>query len=370
MRNKKILFVLLLALSGLGFNWGTFSIRKKTRLPIKIQSVWTVDTIQEGILRPQTVLNSPPLVAKSIVVQGNFLNGIKAYKKNTGKLKWHFKIRSGVASPVILHKGDLYFGGADGFFYSLQLETGQLNWKFWTGSENLSSPLIHEDKVYWTTNNQKLYALSLQGKQLWIYSGPSPSKNFIVRGRPRPAVYKNLIYAAFYPGHLVALDKKSGKLKWKLNLSLSHSIKEDLRISGNCLLVPVFDFYLFCLQPLDKRILWKARGGASSHLAGNSVVYQFYKDTFYALKSFNGKSIWEKKMKTDTFPLPAVAFKDYLVYGFSSKGKLVFADVKNGQTLTEYKFGRGLAAPVSVGEENKDIYFFSVDGYLHKVSIL
>ena len=140
--------------------------------------MWTVDTAKEKVLKPQLVNNSSPAITEDVVVQGNFIDGIKAYKKDTGKLHWNFKIKSGVASPVILHKGNLYFGGADGFFYSLQLETGQLNWKFFTGSENLGSPFIHEDKIYWTTNNQKLYALSLKGKQLWIYSGSSPLEDF------------------------------------------------------------------------------------------------------------------------------------------------------------------------------------------------
>ena len=48
-----------------------------------------------------------------------------------------------------------------------------------------------------------------------MYSGPSPSKTFIIRGRPRPAAYKNLVYVAFYPSLLVALDKATGAVQWE-----------------------------------------------------------------------------------------------------------------------------------------------------------
>ena len=117
-------------------------------------------------------------------------------------------------------------------------------------------------------------------------------------------------------------------------------------------------------------ILWKKEGGASSSLSGNSVIYQSYKNKLYALNQFDGKTVWEKEMRNNAIPLPPVVFKDYLVYGFPSNGKLIFANVKDGKTLTEYKFGRGLAAPVSVDQENNNIYFLSIDGYLHKISVL
>ena len=283
---------------------------------------------------------------------------------------WDFKIKSGVSSPVLSHKGYLYFGGADGFFYSLQLETGRLNWKFFTGSENTSSPLIYKDRIYWITNNQKIYALSLKGERIWIYSGDNPSGEFVIRGRPRPSAYKNLVYTAFYPGHLLALNRTTGKLAWELNLSPSHPIKEDLEVSGKCLFVPVFNFYLFCLQPSTGKTIWKTRGGSSSYLFGNSVIYQSYKDSFYALKKVDGQTLWEKKIENASLLISSLVSQDYLVYGFPFKGRLTFLNAKNGETLTEYKFGRGLAAPVSVDKENKELYFFSIDGYLHKISIL
>ena len=264
MKNQQILFICLFSFFSFAFQWETFSIKKQSRSSIKIQALWTVDTLKDRALRPQIMHKSPPLITEKLVVQGNSINGIKAYKKDTGKLLWNFKIKSGVASSVVLFQGNLYFGGVDGFFYSLQLDTGQLNWKFFTGSENLGAPLISENRVYWTASNQKMYALSLKGKLLWIYSGSPVLKDFIVRGRPRPALYKNSIYMAFHQGEVVALDKKTGRLKWKKQVSPLHTIREDLEVGGNCLFVPVFDYYLFCLNPFNGKVRWKARGGSSS----------------------------------------------------------------------------------------------------------
>lgn len=339
-------------------------------LSVRFQSRWTVDTVEDRVLRPHLLHNSPPLILGALVVQGNAINGIKAYDKETGEELWGFDVPSGVASPVAFHKGRLYFGGADGFFYSLQADTGRLNWKFWTGSENSGPPLIHKGKLYWTAHNQKLYALSLKGKLVWIYSGPSLPRGFVVRGRPRPALYKNWIYTGFYDGSLAVLNKETGKLKWKLSLPSSQPIREGLELSGGCLFVPIFDSNLFCLNPLNGKIRWKAPGGSSVQLSGRSVLYQWDKGTLSALNKRNAERIWQKKIETGEGPFPPTVFGGYLIYGFSSTGKLVFANAKNGKTLGEYRFGRGLAAPISVDPKDNAVYFISIDGYLRKLSIL
>lgn len=367
---KNFLIVFLFSASVLSFNWNwpDFSIQKDISAPIGIHSVWTVDTVKEGLLRAQTVNNSSPLITKNLIVQGNAVNGIKAYTKDKGNLVWSFKIPSGTASSLVLHKDQIYFGGADGFFYSLQLKTGRLNWKFFTGSENSGTPLVYKNHVYWTASNQKLYALTLKGKRIWFYSGPSLSGSFSVRGRPGLVAYKNWIYAGFSQGHLIVLNRKTGQLKWKKTLSDSHPIVESLKRDGKCLFVPVFDFYLFCLNPFNGKVRWKARGGFSSNLNEKSVIYQFYKGQLYALNKSSSSIIWRKKMDLGLAPLPVSVFKNYLIYGFPSQGDLTVANKRNGNILFKYRFGRGLAVPLSIDVKNSSIYLFSVDGYLHKLS--
>ena len=356
----------LLSTLSLAFKWDNFTLKRETSPPLKIKTLWTVDTVDQKKLSINSQNNSPPLVTNKLVIQGNLINGLKAYEKTKGELVWHFKMAPGVTSPLLLKGKNLYFGGADGFFYSLQWETGLLNWKFWTGSENSSQPLIHQNKIYWTANNQKLYALDLKGQLIWVYSGPSLTKDFMIRGRPGPLVFKNTIYTGFYPGSLVALNKNTGQLKWKKTLSATHSLKEDFKLSGNCLFVPVFDFYLFCLKASSGEILWKAKGGSAFLFDHKSVIYHTKKDKLYALKKFNGQELWSQNIKPH--PLRPSLFKEYLVYGWPHAGYIVF--LNKGQTVAKHYFGKGLSAPVTVDLKNNHLYFFSVGGYLHKLSVL
>ena len=363
--NKIGITTLILSLFSLSWSWENISLKPKASPEIKMQTQWVVDTNPKQILKPQLTRNSPPLITKNFVIQGA-RNSITAYQKETGQIVWNKDITQGVASPILLHKQNLYFGGSDGFFYSLQLKTGQLNWKFFTGSENAGPPLIHENQIYWSTADQKLYALSLKGARIWIYSGPSLSGDFVVQGRPRPAIYKDLIYIGFYDGSLLALSKNTGRLKWKLQLSSQQPIREDLEATDHCLFVPVFDSYLFCLDPKNGTVQWKVKGGQSSQPTRKSVAYQYHRGRLYALNKKNGQELWQKQMGMP--PLAPLILKDYLIYGFPSRGELIIARARDGKTLWRHTFGRGLAAPVRA--DQNDIYFLSLDGYLHKISLL
>jgi len=364
---RQILYLLFIAFLSLSFNWNEASLKESQNPTLLIKPEWVIDTLEEKTLKPHLIHNSPPLLSSSLVIQAH-ANGVKAYNKKNTERVWSFAVPFGVASPLVLYKKNIYFGGADGFFYSLRVDTGRLNWKFWTGSENSGTPLIQKGKIYWLANNQKLYAANLKGSLLWIYSGPSLPKSFFVRGHLRPAIYKNSIFVGFYQGSLMALDKHTGKLKWKRSLS-SQAIREDLEINGNCLLVPVFNSHLFCLNPLNGKIRWKFQGGSSVFLSERKVLYHWRKKELRAFKRNTQKTIWTKRMKQEVWPFSPRPFKKYLVYGFSDLGKLVFVNAKNGKTVKEYKFGKGLAAPVTVDLKNRHIYFMSITGYLHKISL-
>ena len=378
---KSLSLLFLTCFFCLSWTWKDFSITLEPQPELKVKTDWVVDTVRQGGLRPNLTHNSPPLIQDELVVQGNAIDGVKAYHKETGKQIWDFNIPSGAASPLVFHKENIYFGGADGFFYSLQLKSGLLNWKYFSGRENSGPPVIHDNTIYWLADNQTVYALDLQGSLLWTISvgalsqpaglktqgsllgaDPSPAGNFLVRGTARPVVYKDTLYAGFSKGLLAALNKKTGQLKWKR--SFSQPIIEDLRLHKKALLVPVFHSHLFCLSFSNGKTLWKLKGGSSVQQTGLSNIYQFSKGRLYA---FKGKKLkWKKQIKA-SYLFPPVVVKNYLIYGSSSQNDLTILNSKDGQYVGRHHFGKGLAAPISV--QGNDIYFLSVSGYLHKLTL-
>ena len=371
---QKLLLIFCFTL--LSWNWSDSSIKKADSL--WIQKHWTRDSFQEGVLRRRLINSIQPLITEEQVIQGNALDGVKAYDKKSGRLLWSFYVPSGVASPMLIHKGSLYFGGSDGFFYSLDLEKGSLRWKYFSSSENTGQPFIYGNEIYFLSQNQKLYVLDLNGKLLWVYSRKMPSRKISFRTHTRPIADKNFVYSAFQDGFVVALSRKDFSVQWEKKLS---TVLEPLDLKDGCLLVPVLDTGLLCLNPANGKNLWSIKGG-SAVLFHSSFIYQFHKGFLYAycsqciknkttlLHKNKPRLLWKKKLEIFYPFSPAVVLEKFLVYGSSSKGELQIIDKSNGDFIAEHSFGNGLAGRIAVDDNQKTLYFFSIDAYLHKISLI
>ncbi|MCY4513494.1 MAG: PQQ-binding-like beta-propeller repeat protein [Bdellovibrionales bacterium] len=338
-----------------------------------IRSLWTVKAgVSSSSLRTRLFHNTSPVFAGEFVIQGNGWDGIQAFEKKSGKQVWVYKIKGGVSSPVTVSGDKIYFGGADGFVYALKAKTGQMVWRFFTGSENMGAPVVQGKGVYFVSSSQKIYALSEKnGKLLWLYAGPALSGDFFIRGSYRPAVSKHILYGGFYEGSLVALYIKNGRLKWKRKpvsaLSSNPALSRGLFLEGPCLLAPVFGEGLFCLNPKTGRTLWKGAGGETNPVTKGTHLYQGDKEKLYSLRKFDGKINWSVKAKASVTPS---LYKNVLLYGLSSNGKIYAVDFNTGKLILTFPFGRGLSAPITVDHEAGEAYFFTVDGHLHKVQLI
>ncbi len=342
-----------------------FSPKSRASGKARLRPVWTADLAQTKTLRAPRLSGSPALLTDQLVIQANSWNGIKALTKKRGRMVWEFHVEGGVFGAPAHHRKALYFGGSDGFFYKIHSETGRLIWKFWTGSENLGPPLIHEGAVYWAAASQNLYALSLEGRQLWIFPGPSLNRNRKARGMPQPAIREGLLYMGFYDGTAAAIETSSGRLKWKARLPGAAAINRGLALDGACLFAPAAGSYLFCLNPLTGARRWRAAGGGAFALSKGDYIYHGGKNFIEALNKKTGRPAWRRALKG--WPAPPAEYKNSLVYGSLSSGELHIASQKDGKPLDSLLFGRGLGGPLTVDEKTGEIYLLSRDGYLHKI---
>ena len=386
---KKVLILFLVLMSFSSWKWKELSLKSSDPPELLVQTHWVVDTVQEQGLRKNLAGYNSPLVTEERVIVGNFIDGVKAYDKKRGTLIWNFSIPSaGVSKPLVLHEGTLYFGGRDGFFYSLDEKTGTLKWKYYIGSELAGQALVKENRIYFLTQDQKLYALDLEGNLIWIHSHSVLNHGFFMRGNMSPLVQGDLIYSPFQDGVMKALKVKDVSLVW-LSRPSSEPITLPLRLSQKCLFVSFFESYNYCLNPKNGKVLSKSELPSSFEFEDSSHSYLFYKGALFAyskeksdkksfstqtaFKSFSSKGdqkiLWQKKLAS-SYPFPPVLFKKYLIYGFPSFGKLQILKNENGQLVKEHPFGKGLAGPISMDPIDKSLYFLSVSSYLYKISLL
>ncbi len=99
-------------------------------------------------------------------------------------------------------------------------------WNFSFGGEKQrgqeAQPLVKDGVMYVTASYSRMYAVDVRtGEELWQYDARLPSAilpccDVINRG---PALYEDLVIFGTLDAKLVALDRKTGKVRWKKKIA-------------------------------------------------------------------------------------------------------------------------------------------------------
>jgi outer membrane protein assembly factor BamB len=92
-------------------------------------------------------------------------NEMVALDIQTGKVEWRVPTEQWVWSAPLLVDSTLYFGDADGFFYSLSAANGAQNWKIQPlpGSSIIGQPILVGDTIYYTSESATVYGVNAAG---------------------------------------------------------------------------------------------------------------------------------------------------------------------------------------------------------------
>lgn len=106
-----------------------------------------------------------------------------------------------------------------------------------------------------------------------------------------------MIYAADAQGHVVALNRETGKEIWKK--SLKFPIGGGITADYGMLLLGTLDGHVIALKEEDGSELWQARVSSevisSPQTNGSVVVVQSIDDTITALDAQTGKELWHQE---------------------------------------------------------------------------
>ncbi len=101
--------------------------------------------------------------------------------------KWKLSLQEKLSSakafnPPMVKGSSIYFGSADGNFYSLDIESGYMNWIFKTGQAVNSIPFVDDDNVYFGSNDGSIYVVNRNtGKEIWHRSTGNTVQSLVVR---------------------------------------------------------------------------------------------------------------------------------------------------------------------------------------------
>lgn len=363
--------VLLLMVSGISCS--TIEKMQSTtseRREFQTRNVWVKRTTAKDNLGFRKINRMKPLLYKTLVIQGNGLDGIIAYEQESGAQVWRLDVTNGVEASAAIINDKIFFGGNDGQFYSVYADTGSVIWTFPTRTETLSEPLIDNGNVYFLTGNNSLYALdAATGKQVWLYSRQDPS-SISVRGGSKPALRNGTLYVGFSDGALVAVVAGTGTVKWEKQLNRNKKFRDldsDPVLEGEYLYIVGFDDHIYCVRAATGDQVWKSEQGGYGRplVQGDRVYYSTTNNQLMALNKETGNKIWALDTKDGIATSPTF-YKGLVVYG-ESQGLLNFVDALSGKKISSFEPGRGILSQSTVDEKTSRVYFISNEANIYSL---
>jgi outer membrane protein assembly factor BamB len=338
---------------------------------LDVHKEWVVSTLAQDDITFRKTHRMKSLLLEDRLIQGNAVDGISAFGREKGNLLWRIPIVGGVEGGADYVNDRIFFGGNNGLFYSASLKNGEVYWTFPAKTEVLSAPSLWEGNVYFLAGNNILYALdAAEGRELWIYSRVD-SQNISVRGASRPVINKGILYMGFSDGYLVALDAKTGTVKWEQWINKNKRFK-DLDgaplVDGDEIYITGFDSALYCLKKDSGNILWKSEPGGFGDVLINEdqIIYSTSTGQVIALNKKDGSKVWTFNIDDGVATSP-ILYQNRVVVA-ESQGRILFLNLKTGKLEAEFDPGRGSFSPLAVDEKKNELYFISREAHLYKLS--
>ncbi len=300
----------------------------------------TRDGVNDAGVEP--VESGEVLVTDDTIYVASESQGIEAYERALFIRKWRFPVNNGVSSKLLLDGNALYFGGEDGNFYSIDAEFGKLNWKYETKAPVFAKATVSGGKVFISASDDLLYCLDKSnGKWIWHYKR---SGNYIttVRGNSSATVADNIVFVGFSDGYLVALKMNDGNIQWETKVHFGSKFTDvDAKpvIEDGRIYISSYDGAMYVLDRKNGKVIWKVDVGATREVVlDEKTIYTSGTDGYvYALNKESGKIQWKFELDRGV-PTGLVFYQNFIAFGSSQQ---YFYVIHKGDGTLAYRYDVG-----------------------------
>ena len=286
---------------------------------------WHADLGDSGASLLQPVLTSDAIYGAS----GN--GRLTRLDRATGKPVWHVESGITVSGGVGSGEGLVLIGSDKGEVLAYG-EDGKLRWKSRVSSEVLSAPQASQGVVIVRSADGRIAGLgAADGKRVWLYERSTPA--LVVRSHAGVTLQRDVAFAGFAGGKLVAMKIKDGSLLWEVSVSQPRGSTELERIS-DITSNPVADDQQVCAVAFQGRV-------ACFDVA-------------------RGSPLWNRDISSDK---GMMLLRSYL-YISDASGSVIVLDKTSGSTMwkNDKLLLRDTAAPHALGNF---VVVGDFEGYLH-----
>lgn len=162
--------------------------------------------------------------------------------------------------------------------------------------------------------------------------------------RLKPYISNQVLYAASYDGHVVAINLKSGAHLWSINIG--HHLVGGVSGGEGMLFVGGQDGMLFGVNLKRRNVLWKTRLSSKvisiSNTSGNVVIAHVNDGKLFAINTSTGNINWTYSYQEHMLIMHGksqpIINSGLVISGFSD-GKLIAFNISDGSTVWALKAG-------------------------------
>lgn len=274
---------------------------------------------------------SGPTVAEGFVAVGTDASTIMLLRQTDGKEMFTFKVSSDALSKPIITGHKVIVKTIDGHLYAYSLTTGEKLWVSEHGSPSLilkasSSPVVMDKLALVGFSDGRLDAVDIQtGRIVWqrsiAYASGSSDVERLVDIVADPIVRGDVVYLACYQGYVGALSLSNGEFLWRKPAS----IYKNMAIDSTTLYITDSSDLVWALDRQSGRVKWKqlvlkSRGLTEPTLMGNRLIVGDKTGLLHVLDTQTGELISRAQLSGSIDISPAVAGNS--VFVVTANGKL------------------------------------------------
>ncbi len=256
----------------------------------------------------------------------------------------------GMPVGVSVVQGIAYVGSDNGYTYALNAVTGKLIWAHYGWNMTMSNPLVVDGRVYVTTGSayfnyantmlylhgkrptrgpglNSIYALEAKtGRQVWVYHFPGEAM-------PTAAYENGFLYIGTGDGHVYKLNAATGKPAWISDIVSFVSMSSAVLNNKYLFLGGTHPNFFYALDKKTGKVAWKmmlprlvatGMGDCTPAYADGLVIQEATIDTgdprapvanvLLAFDADTGKIVWQKRFAKGPVP-PAMKTATPMIAG-------------------------------------------------------
>jgi len=340
---------------------------------VTLQRVWKASSGK--ILKNNKQIQ--PILVDTTLYTASSEGVITAIDAETGNILWSRKLKLSLSAGVGYGDGLVLAGTENGEVVALYASNGNPAWVGEVNGGVLASPEGGQNVVVVPTSGNRLVGLSAtDGSLIWTLQESTP--RLLLRGRGRPLVVSDVVFAGFDNGKMMLIRLDNGQRLWELRVGDAIGKTEIERLAdvdarpiliGETVYTAAYQSRLIAINAPSAGMIWENEISTNKDMdADESHIYILGEgDIIYAVDQKTGETIWEQDKLAYRGLTPPAVLGSYILVG-DKEGYLHVLDASTGEIVGREKTGAELLAQPATRGNSAWIQTVDGDVYAWKLA--